>query len=127
MEKKLKAVVKEPGKEAEVKEIEISLKSLQKIVNGMIEIVGFPGLENVDIVLNEEGKLTGEKPNIYLIEYEDILVGTFAVIGYDEEEGDHISLTEEQTKVVLDYVKANDVANYKEEVEIYNKYNSFII
>ena len=107
MEKKLKAVVKEPGKEAEVKEIETSLKSLQKIVNGMIEIVGFQGLENVDIVLNEEGKLTGEKPNIYLIEYEDILVGTFAVIGYDEEEGDHISLTEEQIEKVKEYIEEN--------------------
>lgn len=123
MEKnKVLGIVKEPGKEAVVKEIELNMQILWKIVNGRIEVVGFPGLENVDIVLNEVGKLTGEKPNIYLPEYDDVLVGTIIIVGYDEENDATVSLNEEQIKAVLDYMKANDSSKFPEKVKEYELY-----
>lgn len=123
MEKnKVLGIVKEPGKEAVVKEIELNIGILWQIVNGRIEIVGFPGLKNVDIVLNEVGKLSGEKPNIYLPEYDDVLVGTIIIVGYDEENDATVSLNEEQIKAVLDYMKANDSSKFPEKVKEYELY-----
>ena len=61
MEEKMKVLVKEPGKPAEVREIENTLEACQKIVGGWIEVVRIT--EDVAIVVNEEGKINGMKPN----------------------------------------------------------------
>lgn len=104
--KKIVAVVKEPGGAAKIKTIDNTLKSFQEIVGGYIECIPFPGIEELDIFLNEEGKLIGLNPNIYLREYKDIIVGTFFVVGNDGE-GDAISLTEEQIEKVREYIEEN--------------------
>mgnify|MGYP001769998867 CR=1 FL=1 len=101
------AVVKEPRCKAKTQVIESGLDSFQKLVGGYIECIPFPGLDNVDIFLNEEGKLKDLTPNIWLPEYRDILMGTFFVVGLDEEEGDSVSLTEEQVVKVLKYINKN--------------------
>lgn len=61
MAEKMKVLVKEPGKPAEVREIENTLEACQKIVDGWIEVVRIA--TNVAIVVNEEGKINGMKPN----------------------------------------------------------------
>lgn len=104
--RKIVAVVKEPGGAAKIKTIDNTLESFQEIVEGYIECVPFPGIEELDIFLNEEGKLIGLKPNIYLREFEDIIMGTFFVVGNDGD-GDAISLTEEQIEKVCEYIKDN--------------------
>ena len=61
MAEKMKVLVKEPGKPAEVREIENTLEACQKIVGGQIEAVRIA--INVAIVVNKEGKINGMKPN----------------------------------------------------------------
>ena len=48
----------EPEKHPQVVEIGSDLKSLQNAVGGMIEAV-YPFEENVGLIVNEEGKLSG--------------------------------------------------------------------
>lgn len=116
-ETKVKAIVKEPGKEGEIKEVIIKLESLQKIVKGMIEIIPFPDIEGLDIILNEEGKLINLDPNILIPEYNDMAVGPIIVLGFNEDEGDHRSLSEEEIKKVKEYLKKNDAREYKGNIE----------
>ncbi|OQC17223.1 MAG: hypothetical protein BWX72_00442 [Firmicutes bacterium ADurb.Bin080] len=116
-ETKVKAIVKEPGKEAEIKEVIIKLESLQKIVKGMIEIIPFPDIEGLDIILNEEGKLINLDPNILIPEYNDLAVGPIIVLGFDEDKGDHRSLSEEEIKKVKEYIKKNDAREFKGKIE----------
>lgn len=96
MEEKIKVVLVEPGKEAQIIEIEKGLINYQAIVHGWIEQV-CPFDDPVAIVCNEEGKLDGlplnralrnENGAIY-----DIIAGTFFVCGLGEE--DYCSLTDE--------------------------------
>lgn len=61
MEEKMKVLVKEPGKPAEVREIENTLQAMQEIVEGFIEVVRLA--EDLLLVVNEEGKINGMKPN----------------------------------------------------------------
>lgn len=55
---KIKVVLLQPGKLAEVAEIDSSLEGLQAVVGGDIEAV-YPFAEEVCIVCNEEGKING--------------------------------------------------------------------
>lgn len=57
----MKVLVVEPGKEPYVKMLDGSLKSMQEVVGGYIEITHFCSLEGQDLslVLNEEGRLLG--------------------------------------------------------------------
>lgn len=70
-----------------VEEVENDLKSFQKIVGGLIEVVYFG--KDVLCIINEEGKLDGLKPNFaYPIEIEeqtfyDIIVGNCFFVGDD--------------------------------------------
>jgi len=96
MEEKIKVILVEPGKRAEVKEIDSGLESLQKIVGGDIEAF-YPFLDRVAIICNEEGKINALPLNraVYDDDGEmiDIIAGTFIVAGWGEE--DFGSLSEE--------------------------------
>jgi len=126
-EVKVKSVVKEPGKEAEIKDITIKLENLQKLVKGMIEIIPFPGIEGLDIILNEEGKLINLDPNILIPEYNDMAVGPIIVLGFDEDKGDHRSLSEEEIKKVKEYLKKNDAREYKGNIEDFLKIDFYVL
>ena len=92
--KMLKVLVKEPYRQPYVKEIEDTLDDKQLIVGGLIECVGMPDVKHVDLYVNEEGKLDRLPGNFWLPEYEDCVVGTCFMIGYDENTGENISLTD---------------------------------
>lgn len=85
-----------PGKAPERMELDGSLESMQKFVEGTIQTV-YPFPDPVAIVCNDEGKLVGlehnralrdEAGNVY-----DILCGLFFICGLREE--DFSSLPEE--------------------------------
>ena len=84
-EKEIKVLMVEPGKSPSATTIVNELNSLQEAVSkgadsvGLIEIFGID--DNVCILCNEEGKLIGLEPNRRF--YNDVLVGTFYVIGED--------------------------------------------
>jgi len=95
--KSITALKVEPRKGPTVVELKNDLDSLQKAVSegcdrqGLIEII--PIAEGVCILCNEEGKLLGLDGNRRI--GNDIIVGTFYVIG-ENEEGELISLTDKQ-------------------------------
>ncbi len=110
--KQLRAVVKEPGKPAEVRMLTDEYTVYRELVGGLIETVPLPDIEGVIAVLNEEGKLINLDPNIFLPEYNDLLVGTFLVVG-DSRYGDFKSLTAAQIEQVTRYIAANDASGYE--------------
>lgn len=109
MKEKIKVVVKEVNKEAKIIEIENDLDSLQEIVEGNIQIISHPKYDDIDIILNENGKLEQLEPTMYMPEYNDICVGNILFAGVDYEEGKTIGLTDEQCTNVLEYLKENQV------------------
>ncbi len=84
----LTAVVVEPEKKPEIKEIGSSLEDLQALVGGYIQAV-YPYDDPVAIVCNEEAKLSGLPLNRALRdengEIYDVLAGTFAVVGLTDD------------------------------------------
>lgn len=104
---KITAIVKQPFSSPYVTEIENSLESYQKLVNGWIECIEMPGTENVDIILNEEGKLLGLSPNVIMPEYRDCLMGTVVVVGFNPSRGSHLGLSKEQISYAMNYLNKN--------------------
>ena len=99
MSEKIRIVVAEPGKNPAVSFIADSLKDMQRIVDGYIEL--FLVTESgIDLFCNEEGKLVSLEPNRYFPELRDVICGTIIAIGHDEE-GAAVSLTDEQTAEAL--------------------------
>ena len=85
----------EPGKKAVVKEIDSSLESMQKVVEGYIEACYV--LPDAVIICNEEGKINNMIPNRAVYDEEgkrvDVIYGPFFICGIDE--GEMISLPED--------------------------------
>lgn len=127
MKKEIRVIVKEPGHKSTVKEMVVDLKSLQGIVDGMIEIVPMPNLDGVDIVLNEEGKLLGLDPNIHLPEYDDIAVGNIVVCGFEEETGGHRSLTDDEVKKAQAFLEKNDADGFTGDISDFLRIEYFSI
>lgn len=84
---KIRAIVKRPDEKfGHVTNISNSLKNLQRVVDGPIEVVPFAS--NMAIICNEEGKLRGLDKN-FIIRHAystDIIVGECAIVGVDGEE-----------------------------------------
>lgn len=100
----IKVLVKEPSKEPVIKEIGTSLEDYQNEVHGYIESIPFPQMDDVDIVINEMGKLNGMKENIVIPEYSDILMGPVVILGVDEKECTWTSLPDERIQEILQYI-----------------------
>lgn len=79
---KIKCVIQRPGQISEIAEIENTLEAFQEIVGGYIEVM--PLTERLVLIVNEEGKLKGLEPNMYV--NGDCLVGTVIVTAVDGEE-----------------------------------------
>lgn len=90
--KKLKILIIEPNKEPYKIKIEYTLKNLQKLVGGLIDIVELEN--NVDLICNDEGKTLGLPLN-RITKY-DIIAGTFLITGHHD--GETISLSKKQIR-----------------------------
>lgn len=90
----MKALVVEPGKAPYEKDIDSSLKGLQKEVGGCIEAL-YPYADPVSIVCNEEGKLAWLPMNRGLYDEDgdlcDIIAGKFLIVGLGEEDFDSLN------------------------------------
>lgn len=53
----IRVLIKEPYKKPYIKLIENKYENFKEIVGGYIECVEMPGMRNVDLFVNEEGKL----------------------------------------------------------------------
>lgn len=95
---KIRCILVKVFEQPKVIEIEHNLSTLQKYVGGLIDIVEIE--EDVDIIINDEGKLLSLSPNLVLYEFGDIIVGDFLVVG--QENGETISLSEEKIKKYME-------------------------
>lgn len=91
----MRVVIKEPNKKAEIREINNRLEDFQSIVGGYIEVypirTDLP-LEDILIILNEEGKLMDLEPN--MIVGNELIVGNMIFVS--EDNGDFKSLSDDQ-------------------------------
>jgi hypothetical protein len=71
---KLRVLVCEPDKAPEVREIDDTLEAMQAIVGGYIQAIFVNMCKDYVLVCNEEGRLKGLEPNIYI--GLDVIVGT---------------------------------------------------
>jgi len=110
----IKAIVKQPYCRPYVTEIENSLQSYQKLVNGRIECVGLPDSNDIDIILNEEGKLIGMAPNVYLPEYKNCAMGPVVIVGFNSRRGSHTGLSDSQISKAINYLNSNHVRSEEE-------------
>lgn len=88
----MRVVVVEPNKDPEVREIDGSLKSMQKIVDGYIETVMVAGRNEILLVCNEEGMIRGLK-------YNRGFYGAYFYVSFEGEE--FRGLNDEQIKYIL--------------------------
>ena len=82
---KIKALVKDPGKEPELIETENTLEALQALVGGNIESVTIVP-DRLVMLIDEEGKMKGKKGNFFFTKLDDFIVGTAVFLGTDGEE-----------------------------------------
>lgn len=94
---KIVVVTKAPGQPAKIEMIQDDLESMQKIVGGFIQIVPWKGF---DLYCHEEGKINQLPPNLYHTLPGDVVVGTVFVSKADEN-GDPVSLTPEETTLII--------------------------
>ena len=98
-------VIKMPGEEPEVATIYNRLKSYQKFVDGFIESVPAPfDYDNINIVMNDEGKIRKMGANIFVPEYKDIFAGPILAVGVTDDLTWR-SLTDKEIDEVLKYFK----------------------
>ena len=103
----------------EEKEIENTLKALQEIVGGWIEIPFISEKlyeEGIDIIINEEGKLIGLEPQIAIVQKGknkilDLVMGNCIFASHDEE-GNTIGLNDRQIKVIEEELKYETFISY---------------
>ena len=101
----MQVVVVEPEKKPIVQDIDAGLESMQKIVDGLIEVV-YPFDEPVALICNEEGKLLNLPLNRALRDDEgnvyDIISGTFFVCAAPPESDHYAGLTDQQAKAYME-------------------------
>lgn len=120
---KLKILLKKVGQEPKIKFIDNTLKAKQKLVGGLIEVLGFE--DDTLIICNEEGKILNLPPNtLFDMDY---VAGDYFVIGNDFENADFKSLTDEQIKNVTPIIQKNSLKYSKKDLEDYSSDNPFVI
>lgn len=98
----MRVLVVEPEHRPEVREIDDSLKAMQQIVGGLIQLI-YPFNEpDVVLVCNDEGKVMDFPPNRALRDSSgqmyDIIFGSFFLCGAPGDSDHFTSLTPEQIK-----------------------------
>lgn len=109
MKDKIRVVIKEVDKPAEIKEIPNDYKEFQQTVGGLIDMTPLPGHDDIDIICNDEYLYNGSMANVMMPERDNVLCGNVIFAGFNEEDGSTVSLTDEQVKSVMDYIDKNKV------------------
>lgn len=101
----MRVILKEPGCAPREIEIDGTLEEYQRLVGGYIE---HHTLTNgIGILFDEEGKLKGKKPNIYLDDLYDVIVGNVVVVGEEGEE--FTEVPEEMLPKVMFFLRSSAV------------------
>ena len=92
-ETRITVLLVEPEKLPVITIIDNELSVLQELVGGYIECIRQKGY---DIIINEEGKFEGLKPNFLIYDGLDYVAGNAIFAGVDYDEGEFKSLTPQQ-------------------------------
>ncbi|MCI7222575.1 MAG: DUF3846 domain-containing protein [Erysipelotrichaceae bacterium] len=96
---KIKGLLIKPDETPSLIEFEESLENLQRYVGGNIEIIQPFEDDDVDVIINEEGKLNGLPLNRLLTSKGNIidaLMGDILIVGANNETGETISIPKEK-------------------------------
>lgn len=85
------AIIIEPDKDPRMETIYNELHTLQRLVDGYIEVC--PLAEDMVMIINEEGKLRGLPKNFWMEVIGDYIVGTAVFVGVDGDEFDDVPVT----------------------------------
>lgn len=106
---KIKGLLVKVNEKPKIIEFDESLHALQNLVHGNIEFMNMIE-EDVDLVVNEEGKINGMPINRFLL-YDgkliDVIMGDFVIVGVDNETGETISIPEDKI------LKYKDLFSYR--------------
>mgnify|MGYP000858012367 FL=1 len=105
----MKVVYIEAGKKPEVRNIEHSLKEMQRLVGGYIETI-HPFNDTAVIVCNEEGKINGLPLNRGLMHPEtgelyEIIAGNFFICDAPIDTDDFAGLSDMQVEIYMEQFK----------------------
>lgn len=89
--KMISAIIIEPGKDPRMETIHNELHTLQRLVDGYIEVC--PLVEDMVMIINEEGKLRDLPKNFWMGAIGDYIVGTAVFVGVDGDEFDNVPVT----------------------------------
>lgn len=106
----MRVLVVAPHKRPYIQKIDNSLRPMQDIVGGLIEVIKLD--KTTALVCNEEGKIKGLEGNRRV--GSDIIAGTFFICGSNEE-GEFLSLNDEQ---VFKYSKRFNEPEYYTQDEV---------
>lgn len=97
----MKVLFKKVGEFPKLIEIDHNLENMQDLVGGLIDC--FDIENNISIIFDDEGKLKGKEPNIFIGkgQWKDVIVGDIFFCGVNKEKGEFISLTDEQIKYIM--------------------------
>ena len=105
----IKGIIVKPHESPEIIEFEKGYREMQKLVEGNFEM---PYLFNdVDIVVNEEGKFNGSQPNRFLYyqgQLVDILFGNILIVDADED-GETISLSDRKIRKYMNIFSSQHI------------------
>jgi hypothetical protein len=116
MKQPIFAIIKKPGGGPEIRLIEKDHKTYSAVIEGKREVIPFPGVPGVCIVIDGEAVKTSKKANCFLPEYNDLLLGTVIFAGIDFETG-FTSLTAGQAAKLEEYLAVNDAKGFNGSAE----------
>lgn len=105
----IRGILVKPGQKPEEVRFNSGYKELQRLVEGPFEMPAY--FDDVDIVVNEEGKLNGSHPNKGIFYHGgliDIIFGNIVVVASDEE-GNTVSLNDEAFNKYMKVFEKNEI------------------
>lgn len=128
MREKLKVVIKKPNRKSYVAEIEPNFSCIEKIVDGFLDFVDIPKIKNshLYIAIDDLGVVKRKPLNFTISELQYAIHGNAVAFGMSDD-GKFLDLTENEIKIVGQYMNSNNFENSKGQGEIMSKKLKVII
>ncbi len=107
---KVKVITKLPNEKAKIEEIPNDFDFVSEFVGGLVDSTFLSTDEDIDVIVNDSSLTLGMEPNIVTPEYEGVLAGPLIFCTHDED-GEMVSLSNEQIEKTMKYIERNSVFN----------------
>ena len=100
----MKIIYKKVNEGQEIIEIEHGLENMQELVGGLIDCLDIQN--NITIVFDDEGKIKQKPVNMIITRgtWSDYIVGDIFFCGFNSDEGELISLTDQQIEYIMNMI-----------------------